>query len=369
MNMRIACILAVVSLTHSPTTSASLAEEIDFNRQIRPILSDNCFLCHGPASSTRKADLRLDLRESAIESGAVSPGDLAQSELLARITSDDGDVLMPPPDSNKRLTEEQKKLLEQWIAAGAPYEKHWSFVPPRKEAELGSEHPVDHFIGRELQAAGLSFSPPAGPSTLLRRVTLDLTGEPPTPAEGDAFLQDVQSRGLDAAYDAVVDRLLASPAYGERMALAWLDAARYGDTSVMHADGPRDMWPWRDWVIAAYNANKPFDEFTVEQLAGDLLPEATVDQKIASGFNRNHATSDEGGAFAEELRVEYVVDRVQTTSKVWLGLTMECAMPRPQVRSDFAARVLPVLRLFQQHARSGHANQERQSEPGGRRRR
>lgn len=301
------------------------AREIDFNRDIRPILSDNCVLCHGPAESTRQADLRLDIRDSAIDSGSIVPGNPSESELIARIETEDEDLMMPPPDSNKQLTAAQRELLKAWIADGAEYEKHWSFSPPEKTKIDSDESPIDHFILARLAAENQTLSPSADPRLLIRRVTLDLTGMPPVPNDVDRFLQDIQTRGIDLAYEAVVDRLLASHAYGERMALAWMDAARYGDTSVMHADGPRDMWPWRDWVINAYNSNMPFDRFTVEQLAGDLIPGATMDQRIASGFNRNHATSDEGGAFAEELRVEYVVDRVATTSKVWLALTMECA--------------------------------------------
>ena len=296
--------------------AVSSASAVDFNRDVRPILSDTCFKCHGPGEA--EADLRLDSRENAIKSGAIVPNDPTASELVSRIFSDDTDLLMPPPDSHKKLTHQQKTMLKEWIAEGAVYQNHWSFVPPTRDRKVTS---LDHFVEKRLTAAGLRFSAEADRQTLIRRVTLDLTGLPPTPAEVHAFVND----SGPAAYETVVDRLLASRAYGERMALAWMDAARYGDTSVMHADGPRDMWPWRDWVIDAYNSNKPFDEFTREQIAGDLIPDATVDQKVASGFNRNHATSDEGGAFAEELRVEYVVDRVQTTSNVWLGLTMECS--------------------------------------------
>lgn len=292
------------------------ADAADFNRDVRPILSDTCFKCHGPGVA--EADLRLDTREAAMASEAIVPGKVDESELIARIFSDDVDTLMPPPDSHKTLTPKQKQTLSDWVAEGAEYADHWSFVPPIRDAGIDS---LDHFIRARLASAGLALSDEADRRTLIRRVTLDLTGLPPTPAEVAAFVDDP---GSDA-FEKVVDRLLASPAYGERMALAWMDLARYGDTSVMHADGPRDMWPWRDWVINAYNENKPFDEFTREQLAGDLIPDASVDQKVASGFNRNHATSDEGGAFAEELRVEYVVDRVQTTSNVWLGLTMECS--------------------------------------------
>ncbi|WP_182870425.1 DUF1553 domain-containing protein [Rhodopirellula sp. JC639] len=307
------------------TLCSASAAEIDFNRDIRPILSDNCFLCHGPAESTRAADLRLDDREAAIDSGLLVPGEPDDSEVIARVFSDDADMLMPPPDSNKHLSDRQRKLLRQWVAEGATYQEHWAFVPPQKVPGVDTANPVDHFIGKRLREHGLTFSPQADPRTLIRRVSFDLTGMAPTPQQVDEFIADVDSHGIDLAYETLVDRLLASEDYGERMTLAWLDAARYGDTSVMHADGPRDMWPWRDWVINAYNRNMPFDQFTIEQIAGDLIPGGTVDQKVASGFNRNHATSDEGGAFAEELRVEYVVDRVQTTSTVWLALTMECA--------------------------------------------
>jgi hypothetical protein len=292
------------------------AGAVDFNRDVRPILSDTCFKCHGPAES--KGDLRLDDREDALDAGVLSPGDILKSELVKRIKHTDPEELMPPPDSNKTLTAGQIQILETWIAEGAKYDDHWSFVPPKSDAGIKS---LDHFIDKRIADAGLKPMPEADPRTQIRRVTLDLTGLPPTPEEVEAFVAD---KSPDA-YAKVVDRLLASEAYGERMALAWMDAARYGDTSVMHADGPRDMWPWRDWVIKAYNTNMPFDQFTVEQIAGDLFPDATVSQKVASGFNRNHATSDEGGAFPEELRVEYVADRVQTTANVWMGLTMECA--------------------------------------------
>ena len=289
---------------------------VDFNRDVRPILSDTCFKCHGPGET--KGDLRLDKREDALDAGVLSPGNVAKSEFVARLKSKDPEDLMPPPKANKTLTPEQIKTLETWIAEGAKYDDHWSFVSPKQQPNIKD---LDHFIDRRLKTEGLNPQPDADRRTLIRRVTLDLTGLPPTPEEVEDFVNDNSPK----AWEKVVDRLLASEHYGERMALAWMDAARYGDTSVMHADGPRDMWPWRNWVINAYNSNKSFDQFTIEQIAGDLIPDATVDQKIASGFNRNHATSDEGGAFAEELRVEYVADRVQTTANVWMGLTMECA--------------------------------------------
>ena len=295
--------------------SISPALAVDFNRDVRPILSDTCFKCHGPGEN--KGDLRLDLREDALDAGVLSPGDVQKSELIARLKSKDPDEVMPPPEAHKPLSARQIQILEDWIAQGAPYDQHWSFKAPQKGFVHAS---IDGFINDRLVKVGLTPLKQADRRTLIRRASFDLTGLPPTPEEIDDFLRDESAQ----AWEKVIDRLLASDHYGERMALAWMDAARYGDTSVMHADGARDMWPWRDWVIAAYNSNMPFDQFTIEQIAGDLLPQATVSQKVASGFNRNHATSDEGGAFAEELRVEYVADRVQTTSNVWMGLTLEC---------------------------------------------
>jgi mono/diheme cytochrome c family protein len=305
--------------------------KVDFNRQIRPVLSENCIACHGPDEKAREAGLRLDTFAGATAdhdgSRAIVPGDPKASELVHRIFETNPDDIMPPLKSHKELTTEQKNILVKWIEAGGNYDEHWAFVPPSKPELPEStgvrwgHNGIDRFVLADLTQRGLQPSEEAARETLIRRVTFDLTGLPPTPEEVDAFLVD----DSPLAYEEMVDRLLASRHFGERMALAWMDASRYGDTSVMHADGPRYMWPWRDWVIDAYNSNKPFNEFTVEQIAGDLLPNATPEQKIATGFNRNHATSDEGGAIPEELRVEYVVDRVKTTSNVWLGLSMECA--------------------------------------------
>ena len=314
--------IAVVACVGGWISTPLSAQEIDFNRQIRPILSENCFACHGPDAKHREGELRLDTFEgaTAVHEGnrAVDVKNPKASSLLARIDSKDRDDLMPPPKSHKRLTAEQKLLLKQWIGKGAKWADHWAFVPPKN---ADGDHNIDTFIHKRLAAAKMKLSPEADRATLIRRVTFDLTGLPPTPDEVRAFLAD----NKPGAYERVVDRLLASASYGERMTLAWMDLARYGDSSVMHADGPRTMWPWRDWVINAYNGNKPFDQFTIEQLAGDLLPNASLAQKIATGFNRNHASSDEGGAISEELRIDYIVDRVQTTSNVWMGLTMECA--------------------------------------------
>jgi hypothetical protein len=329
LHWRVICFASLLSLSTAVGSSVRASDSADnaarFNRDVRPILSANCFFCHGPDEKHRKADLRLDT-EAGVKA-AFGGDELGEIEAWRRITSSDPDEKMPPPSSHKKLTPAEIQTLQKWIDAGASWEGHWAFLAPARPAaptvadKDWIRSPIDAFILARLQREGLAPAEPADRERLLRRVTFDLTGLPPTIEEIDAFLAD-KSPG---AYERVVDRLLASERYGERMALAWMDAARYGDSSVFHADGPRDMWPWRDWVIAAYNANMPFDQFTIEQLAGDLLPEATLDQKIATGFNRNNATTDEGGAIAEEYRVEYAVDRVKTTSMVWLGLTMECA--------------------------------------------
>jgi hypothetical protein len=309
------------------------AQTVEFNRDIRPILSDKCFACHGPDAATRKTKLRFDIESAAkIELGqgrhAIVPGDPAKSEMIRRITSDNKAVRMPPAYLGRdKLSDHEIDLIRTWIAQGAKWEPFWSFIPPRKAPiphvrdQNRPRNAIDSFILSRLEREGLHPSPEADKRTLIRRVTLDLTGLPPTPAEIDAFIAD----SSHDAYEKVVDRLLASPQYAERMAYRWMEAARYGDTNGYQTDGPREMWRWRDWVIDAFNRNMPYDEFTVDQLAGDLLPNATLAQHIATGFNRNHRTSGEGGIIPEEYRVEYVADRAQTTSIVWMGLTMGCA--------------------------------------------
>lgn len=303
---------------------------VDFDRDIRPILSDTCFLCHGPDAKNRKGDVRLDTKAGAFAKAGkraiLVPGHPDQSELFLRITHADKSKQMPPAKHRKQLTPGQIELIKRWIEEGAKWEDHWAFVPPQRPAlppvqnKAWVKNAIDYFVLEKLEQEGLPPSSAASKEKLLRRVTLDLTGLPPTLAEIDAFVTDPSP----LAYEKVVDRLLSSPRYGEHMALAWLDAARYSDSNGYQSDATRTMWPWRDWVIEALNANMPFDQFTIEQLAGDLLPNATVSQKIATGFNRNHMLNGEGGRHAEESRVEYVVDRVETTATVWLGLTMGC---------------------------------------------
>jgi hypothetical protein len=304
---------------------------VDFNRDIRPILSDRCYTCHGPDENQRDSELRLDSARAALADlgghRAIVPGDLTASTLWERVSTSDDSLRMPPPDSGSALTAAQQDLLRRWIEQGAKFAAHWSFVAPQPPAlpEVKQTdwptNDLDRFILARLEREGLHPSPPATREKLLRRVTFDLTGLPPTPEELDTFLADASPE----AYERVVDRLLASPRYGEHMVRPWLDAARYSDTNGYQTDGTRAMWPWRDWVIAAINDNMPFDRFTIEQIAGDLLPNPTLEQLIATGFNRNHMLNGEGGRIAEESRVEYVVDRVDTTSTVWLGLTIGCA--------------------------------------------
>ena len=306
--------------------------KIDFNRDIRAILSDNCFACHGPDDKERKAKLRFDDKIEALKpakSGdhAIVPGNVAKSTLVARIESKDPDEVMPPPKTGKKLTAQQIDLLKRWIQEGAKFEGHWAFVKPEPPAlppvknTKWSRNDIDRFILARLEKDGIKPSSEADKATLIRRVTLDLTGLPPTLEEVDAFLGD---KSKDA-YERVVDRLLKSPRYGEHMARYWLDAARYADSHGYHIDSERSMWKWRDWVVEAFNQNKPYDQFTIEQLAGDLLPDATTEQKVGSGYVRANMSTGEGGAIEQEYQCKYTFDRVETTSTIWLGLTLTCA--------------------------------------------
>src|SRR5437667_5752946 len=304
---------------------------VEFNRDIRTILSDNCFACHGPDENKRKARLRVDQKDvpfKPAKSGEtpIVAGDPAKSELIKRITSKDEDEKMPPPKSGKKLSAQQIDLLTKWIAQGAKWQNHWAFTKPERPAlptvkdKRWPRAEIDYFVLNRLEKEGLKPSPEADKTTLIRRATFDLTGLPPTPEEVDAFLAD-KSTG---AYEKVVDRLLTSPRYGEHMARYWLDAARYADSHGYHIDSERSMWKWREWVVDAFNDNMSFNEFTVEQLAGDLLPEASTQQKIASGYIRNNMSTGEGGAITEEYQCKYTFDRTETTSTIWLGLTMTC---------------------------------------------
>ncbi|MBX9579305.1 MAG: PSD1 and planctomycete cytochrome C domain-containing protein [Gemmataceae bacterium] len=314
--------LLAVALVAPPAA----AGPVDYARDIRPILANACFKCHGPA--VQKAKLRLDTRAGATKAGVVVPGKPDDSPLITRICAADDDGRMPPPEAADRLNAGQVAQLRAWIARGAEYPPHWAFIPVRRPVVPEIRNPkseirndIDRFILARLEREGLSPSPPADRSTLLRRVTLDLTGLLPTPPEVADFLAD---RSPDA-YEKAVDRLLASPHYGERQARHWLDLARYADSNGYTIDGPRSIWPYRDWVIQALNADLPFDRFTVEQLAGDLLPDATRDQRVATGFHRNTSFNEEGGTDPEQFRVERTVDRANTTAAVWLGLTAGCA--------------------------------------------
>ncbi len=302
------------------------APPVDFARDIRPILSENCVYCHGPDESQRQAGLRLDTRDGALS--IVDPNDRSSSEMMDRLTSDDPDYVMPPPKSNRSLTQQQIEFIGQWIDAGAKWEQHWSFRPiiqppvPRvaESPTAPIRNPIDAFVQSQLVGRRLAPSPEADRRTLIRRLSLDLTGLPPTPAEVQRFVDDDQ---VDA-YEQLVQRLLDSPAYGQRMAWNWLDAARYADTNGYQGDNERTMYPWRDWVVDAFNRNMPYDQFTIWQLAGDLIPSATDQQILATGFLRNHMINGEGGRIAEENRVEYVMDMSETTGTVWLGLTLNC---------------------------------------------
>ena len=313
--------------------AALSAAEVDFHAEVRPILSDRCYTCHGPDEATRMSPLRLDTEQGAfarLASGgfAIVRGQAEESELIRRVEAPDAASRMPPAAlGHAPLSPDEIATLRRWVSEGADWPRHWSFVPPRPPGDEGSasdvwlRSPLDRFVLARLRQEGMEPSPPAGRATLLRRVSLDLTGLPPAPHEVRGFLAD----DSPSAYGRAVERLLASPRFGERMAFRWLEAARYADTNGYQNDRPRDMWRWRDWVIDAFNANMPFDQFTVEQLAGDLLPEPSLSQVIATGFNRNHRGNAENGTDPDEYQVEYAVDRLETTATVWLGLTMGCA--------------------------------------------
>jgi mono/diheme cytochrome c family protein len=307
-----------------PALALAAEAKLDFNRDIRPILSDKCFQCHGPDEKTLEGDVRLDERASAVSAKAIVPGSPELSEALARVLSDDPDEVMPPPKTKKIVSPAEADILRRWIAEGAEYEGHWAFEPIATTEPPDGKHPVDHFIRAELGRKGIQPSPEADPATLIRRLSLDLTGLLPDPDRVDSFLTEHQ-KNPDHAVAKLADELLASPHYGERWGRHWLDQARYADSNGYSIDGDRTQWPYRDWVIRAINEDLPFDRFTIEQLAGDLLPNATKAQLVASGFHRNTLINQEGGTDPEQFRNEEVVDRINTTGAVWLGLTLGCA--------------------------------------------
>jgi hypothetical protein len=329
--------------------------EVSFNRDVRPILSNNCYYCHGTDPHHRKGDRRLDTPEGAMEDidgvRAIVPGKPDDSELIARILSQDPDLVMPPPKANKSISPAEKEILRRWIAEGAKYEPHWAFVAPVRPPVPAGANAIDHFVGATLAANGLTFSPREEDGALLRRASLDLTGLPPSLAE--------IAEASAETYAESIDRLLASPRYGERMALDWLDVARYADTNGYQGDAYRMNWPWRDWVVKAFNDNMPFDQFTIEQLAGDLLENPTQDQLIATAFNRNHMLNAEGGTIHEENRTKYVFDRVETTSGAWLGLTMQCCQCHdhkfdPLTQSEYYS----MYAFFNQVSETGNADKK-----------
>ena len=327
-------ISAVLGLDDPETSLANIPENINYNFDVKPILSDKCYTCHGPDPKSVKGNLRLDISDHWYRTSDANPnkqiifsGKVSKSELVDRIRSTKASHQMPPPETNLFLTEREKQIIEKWIEQGAKWETHWAYIPPVKNDppqgnfDTHSTSIIDRFVINQMEKKGLKPSPRAPKEMLLRRIYFDLTGLPPSISEIDNFLNDFS----EDAYEKVVDHLLRSPSYGERMASIWMDISRYADTNGYQDDTERTMWPWRDWVIHAYNKNLPYDKFITWQLAGDLIPNATKEQILATGFNRNHMITQEGGVIEEEYRVEYVADRVVTTSKSLIGLTMECA--------------------------------------------
>lgn len=338
----LAGVLALAPVTRAATGPAPVPDHVEFNRDVRPILSDKCFACHGPDASHRKGKLRLDLRDAALQREAFVPGQPGESELVARILSPHEDEVMPPPDSNKRLDAREKAVLQQWIREGAAYQKHWAYEPPVKAAIPPGENGVDVLVARRLAVVGLSPSPEAGRHTLIRRLYADLLGLPPTPAEVAAFEQDT----APSAYTALVERVLANPHYGERMAQGWLDVVRFADTIGYHSDNPRNVWPYRDWVIRSFNANKRFDRFTLEQIAGDLLPDANQETRVGSAFNRLLLSTEEGGAQPKDYEARMMADRVRAIGTAWLGQTTGCAQCHDHKFDPISTRDFYALGAF-----------------------
>jgi len=347
-NYKHAVTLTAIFLAYSGSAFAVDAPSPDFRFDIRPLLAKNCFACHGPDEANRQADLRLDVRDVAVDTGAIVPGSPDESELVRRITTSDVTELMPPEETGHTLSSNEIESLKRWIATGAAYAPHWSYAPPQRPSLPKVSHPewcrndIDYFVLARLDQAGLQPEPEADHYRLIRRLSLDLTGLPPTPQEADDFARDNRPN----AYECLVDRLLASPAYGEHWARKWLDLARYADTVGYEKDSSRTIWPFRDWVINALNADMPFDQFTIEQIAGDLLEHPTKDQIIATGFHRNTMQNEEGGTDDEEYRVAAVIDRVNTTMQVWMAATMGCCQCHSHKYDPFAQREYYQLFAF-----------------------
>lgn len=360
--------LAIGLMMAGGARGAEAMEAPSFGREVLPILSDACFACHGPDEKARKGGLRLDTAEGAYAAGdsgarAIVPHDSGGSELMRRVLSADPDDLMPPPDSNHKISAAQIDVVRRWIDAGARWGRHWAFERPRRPtppAMAGDDrNPIDGFVRERLTQAGWQRAPEAPLATLLRRVSLDLTGLPPTPAEVEAVLADP----LPGAYERAVDRLLASPRLGERLAWEWLEAARYADSNGYQGDSERTMWPWRDWVVGAFNRNMPFDEFSVWQIAGDLLPGATPEQKLATGFLRNHMINGEGGRIPEENRIEYLFDQTETVATVWLGATFNCSRCHDHKYDPYSQRDYYSLLAFFNQTRVDGSGGNPQSPP------
>ncbi|MEC7696090.1 MAG: DUF1553 domain-containing protein [Planctomycetota bacterium] len=362
--LRLAVMIPAAAFPLAVALAETHPEPLEYNRDIRPILSDKCFSCHGADSASREAGLRLDERDNAIEMGAIAAGDLEGSEMVARIETDDPDIIMPPPETKKALSTTEKELLKRWINEGAEYQPHWSFIAPQKaalpavEKEDWVKNPIDRFILARLESEGLAPAPEADPLTLFRRLHLDITGLPPDPAESRLFAEEY-TQDAEAAMENWIDRLMQRPTWGEHRARYWLDAARYGDTHGLHFDNYREMWPYRDWVIRAFNSNQPFDQFTIEQIAGDMLPDPTEDQLIATGLQRCNITTNEGGTIDEENLAIYAADRVQTLGWVYLGLTTNCCQCHdhkfdPITMKDYYA-MAAFFRNTTQRAKDGNA--------------
>ncbi|HUP77149.1 MAG TPA: DUF1549 domain-containing protein, partial [Pirellula sp.] len=340
--LHLAIVFVFVFAIANRAAERQLPPSIEFNRDVRPILADNCFSCHGNDANHREAELRLDVREDAMSKKAFVPGGPDESEMIRRIFATDADEVMPPPDSHKKMSDQQKGILRRWIEEGAAYQQHWSYEKPVKAAIPDGKNGVDVLVQRQLEEVGLKPAPEADRRTLIRRLYFDLIGLPPSPDEVAAFAND---KAMDA-YEKLVDRLVKNPHYGERMAIGWLDVVRYADTIGYHSDNPHNVWPYRDWVIKSFNNNKRFDRFTIEQIAGDLIPDANQETRIGSAFNRLLLTTQEGGAQPKDYEQRMLTDRVRAIGAVWMGQTTGCAQCHDHKFDPFTQRDFYSLGAF-----------------------